>query len=115
GELLADLGEPEDRDGEIVLHGGSGTLVMRWRGNAWTPAPTLRARVAGVAGAVVDAAAAIVTGDEVVVAPDEYARRLAVCAACPMWNETAGRCRVCGCFTRAKASLARASCPEGKW
>jgi hypothetical protein len=40
-------------------------------------------------------------------------RRLRVCAGCE--HHTGVRCRLCGCFTGVKASLAHEDCPLGKW
>jgi tetratricopeptide (TPR) repeat protein len=40
-------------------------------------------------------------------------KRLRVCAACPHF--TGLRCRVCGCFTSAKARLPHEDCPLGQW
>jgi tetratricopeptide (TPR) repeat protein len=39
--------------------------------------------------------------------------RLQTCAACE--HHTGMRCRLCGCFTNAKARLAHEHCPIGKW
>jgi tetratricopeptide (TPR) repeat protein len=39
--------------------------------------------------------------------------RLQTCAACE--HHTGVRCRLCGCFTSAKARLAHEECPIGKW
>lgn len=41
----------------------------------------------------------------------EQARRRAICAACPEWEATARRCRICGCHTDAKIALRSAHCP----
>lgn len=41
------------------------------------------------------------------------ASRLATCGDCPFLD--AGRCRLCGCWTAAKARLATESCPDGRW
>jgi tetratricopeptide (TPR) repeat protein len=40
-------------------------------------------------------------------------RRLRTCAACS--HHTGLRCRLCGCFTAAKARMAHEECPIGKW
>jgi tetratricopeptide (TPR) repeat protein len=40
-------------------------------------------------------------------------RRLRTCAACT--HHTGLRCRLCGCFTSAKARMAHEECPIGKW
>src|SRR5947209_19461860 len=39
--------------------------------------------------------------------------RLRTCAACE--HHTGLRCRLCGCFTNAKARLDHEECPIGKW
>ena len=39
--------------------------------------------------------------------------RLLACAVCE--HHTGLRCRLCGCFTGAKAALAHEECPIGKW
>jgi tetratricopeptide (TPR) repeat protein len=47
-------------------------------------------------------------------APREKAhQRLRTCASCE--HHTGMRCRLCGCFTNAKAWLAHEDCPIGKW
>jgi hypothetical protein len=40
-------------------------------------------------------------------------QRLQVCANCA--HHTGVSCRLCGCFTKAKARLAHEECPIGKW
>jgi len=47
------------------------------------------------------------------VAAEARQRRLQKCAGCA--QHTGLRCRVCGCFTGAKAWLAHEQCPLGKW
>jgi len=47
------------------------------------------------------------------VSRSEVERRLRTCAVCPHY--TGLRCRVCGCFTNAKARLPYEACPLGKW
>jgi tetratricopeptide (TPR) repeat protein len=48
------------------------------------------------------------------VVPDEtYQKRLQTCATCE--HHTGVRCRLCGCFTNAKAWLPHEDCPIGKW
>jgi tetratricopeptide (TPR) repeat protein len=46
-------------------------------------------------------------------APDTVRRRLETCASCEHF--TGLRCRLCGCFTGAKARLDHEECPVGKW
>jgi hypothetical protein len=45
--------------------------------------------------------------------PEARDKRLQTCAGCEY--HTGLRCRVCGCFTGAKAALAHEECPVGKW
>jgi tetratricopeptide (TPR) repeat protein len=45
--------------------------------------------------------------------PGIVQHRLRTCAACE--HHTGLRCRLCGCFTSAKARLAHEECPIGKW
>lgn len=40
-------------------------------------------------------------------------RRLETCASCP--HHTGSRCKLCGCFTRAKVIMPHEDCPIGKW
>jgi tetratricopeptide (TPR) repeat protein len=47
------------------------------------------------------------------VAAETQQRRLRMCATCE--HHSGMRCRVCGCFTSAKAWLAHEQCPLGKW
>jgi tetratricopeptide (TPR) repeat protein len=42
-----------------------------------------------------------------------YQQRIQACAACE--HHTGLRCRVCGCFTHAKARMTHENCPLGKW
>lgn len=62
---------------------------------------------------------AIVTGKPVLVTPVEQAARLKVCVGCDQFEIATGkrpaRCADCGCFVKAKATLATESCPRGKW
>lgn len=41
--------------------------------------------------------------------------RLDVCISCPYFEKASGRCRICGCFMKAKAKVALAECPAKKW
>lgn len=47
------------------------------------------------------------------VPPHTLQRRLRTCAACP--HHTGLRCKLCGCFTHAKARMTHEECPIGKW
>src|SRR5262249_50278668 len=47
------------------------------------------------------------------VTPQVYLGRLAICAGCE--HHTGVRCRLCGCFTNAKARMAHEQCPIKKW
>jgi hypothetical protein len=54
-----------------------------------------------------------------IASPEAIIRRLGACKACPYWNPKAwggsGKCRVCGCSTKAKLALETSTCPKGKW
>jgi hypothetical protein len=39
-------------------------------------------------------------------------QRRAICAACPRWDASTARCRLCGCKTEAKIRSAAESCPD---
>lgn len=44
--------------------------------------------------------------------------RMAICRACPFFNETNPKnptCNKCGCFLEVKTGWASEKCPEGKW
>jgi tetratricopeptide (TPR) repeat protein len=45
--------------------------------------------------------------------PQTHRIRLRTCAACE--HHTGVRCRLCGCFTNAKAWMRHEECPAGKW
>jgi tetratricopeptide (TPR) repeat protein len=46
--------------------------------------------------------------------PDStYQQRIQTCVACE--HHTGLRCRICGCFTAAKARMVHENCPLGKW
>jgi tetratricopeptide (TPR) repeat protein len=47
------------------------------------------------------------------VTPQTRQKRLRTCAACE--HHTGMRCKICGCFTSAKAWLPHEDCPIGKW
>lgn len=50
---------------------------------------------------------------------EQYDARQAICEACPLYDATARRCTVCGCWVAWKAALiendCKSDCPEGKW
>ena len=51
--------------------------------------------------------------------PDELARRLAICRACPnltkLGRRNFMRCGLCSCPLASKTRFQGASCPAGKW
>ena len=54
-----------------------------------------------------------------VVSDEEYAKRSAICHACPFFDQNAffgdGKCTKCGCDFKLKSKMATESCPEDKW
>lgn len=53
--------------------------------------------------------------EEIRTKADEYEKRLAICKACPMYQD--GLCRVCGCFVKLRAAVRKNYCAavEKKW
>lgn len=48
--------------------------------------------------------------------PKEIAQaRYNICKVCPELVQTTKQCKKCGCFMRAKTTLAHAECPLHKW
>lgn len=48
--------------------------------------------------------------------PKEIAQaRYDICKVCPELIQTTKQCKKCGCFMRAKTTLAHAECPLHKW
>lgn len=45
----------------------------------------------------------------------DRAWRISVCNSCPFSSQNKKTCLKCGCNVKAKASLALAKCPLGKW
>ncbi len=64
---------------------------------------------------VVSAAVGFVASGFAVASDDEKARRLEICKGCERYDDAAGRCKACGCFSAIKARIESQSCPEGKW
>jgi hypothetical protein len=46
---------------------------------------------------------------------DKYNKRLEICASCPAFDASQGRCKECGCFMKVKAKMEAAKCPLNKW
>jgi hypothetical protein len=53
------------------------------------------------------------------VSPEDLEKRLAICKACDNFDAIAlkgtGRCKLCGCSTHLKLSMATEKCPIDKW
>jgi tetratricopeptide (TPR) repeat protein len=90
--------------------------------SAWTAIPNVPAapdqltngpgllRMAVAAGA---AAVKYLSSGMKTVSAEHFQRRVGTCAGCE--HHTGLRCRLCGCFTKAKAWLPHEDCPLGKW
>lgn len=48
-------------------------------------------------------------------ARSNYKSRIEICMSCEHIEKRSGRCKLCGCFVRAKAMLNGQACPIGKW
>jgi tetratricopeptide (TPR) repeat protein len=90
--------------------------------SAWTPDPgsgpvlEQEAQGPGLLRMAISAAKSMVSffGSGFKTVPAEtYQKRLRVCAACE--HHTGLRCKLCGCFTNAKAWMQHEECPIGKW
>jgi hypothetical protein len=128
-DLLRAMGNPEAawlaEHLERYRRGGtavppSGTLLAvsadLLLGRPALPAPTVPSRSPGLLRTALSAARAMATfvgsgGKRV--SPAVHRSRVRTCAACA--HHTGLRCRVCGCFTNAKAWLPHEECPPGKW
>lgn len=71
--------------------------------------------IAAMAGNLLAAAGrvvgAVATRAPVLVPDAVLAERKRLCVACPQFDEAAGRCRLCGCWTDQKLRLATERCP----
>ncbi len=83
--------------------GASGSSAMSQQGPGWLRMALSAAK----------SMAKFISSGMKTVPASELQRRLRTCAACP--HHTGVRCRLCGCFTAAKARMAHEVCPVGKW
>lgn len=72
----------------------------------------LKERTESVRSAVMATKAAVL---ELVVTDEIKAERMAICNSCENLFEPTMQCRKCGCFVKAKTSIAPFKCPVGKW
>lgn len=111
GERAGGLGSNETGAADSALWNGSLTTGL------WQAQPTESAAGSpGLLRMAVSAARSMAkflgSGLKTTPAPT-LQRRLRTCAACS--HHTGLRCRLCGCFTAAKARMAHEECPIGKW
>ncbi len=76
--------------------------------------PPLIQQAGTLAGAVGRAAGAVLTGQPVIASGEQQATRWAICLACEHL-EGESRCRICGCYMKAKTAMAQERCPIAKW
>lgn len=114
-EMSADLGEAFAREDAVTIHGGIGTLIMRWHGNEFTPAPSLSSMTKDLAATAGRTVAAAMTGGPVMADEKTVAHRRRTCEGCPHYRDLEKRCAACGCFTIAKTAIAGSKCPQGRW
>jgi len=79
-----------------------------WDGESQQP-PSLAQKAVSFIGAVVNHAASGFAQ----AAPEELAKRQAICGTCPELSN--GRCLKCGCNAALKAAWESSKCPLGKW
>ena len=83
--------------------------------------PPLAAQAATFVASMGHAAVRVATGRQVRATPEQYQARLAICRTCIQFDSSTyippGRCRLCGCATMGKLTMAHESCPlpEPKW
>jgi tetratricopeptide (TPR) repeat protein len=113
GERAAGLGgnEGAGTDAASGLWNGSLTAGL-WQASATEPAAGSPGLLRMAVSAARSMAKFLGSGLKTTPAP-MLQRRLRTCAACP--HHTGLRCRLCGCFTAAKARMAHEECPIGKW
>jgi hypothetical protein len=59
------------------------------------------------------ASVAFVNGEALKVSDEIYKLRLSICDGCEFKDDL--RCKLCGCFVKAKALLTTEVCPKEKW
>ncbi len=72
--------------------------------------PSVGQQIANAFGAAGRVAGAIMSGNQVLVSDEEFARRMSICESCPHWTAEK-RCKLCGC-RQEKLRLATESCPD---
>jgi hypothetical protein len=77
--------------------------------------PSLMVQAGNALGALGRAAGAVLTGQAVLVPPEELSKREGECETCE--HMLGDRCKLCGCWYRTKIRLAGESCPmvPPKW
>lgn len=82
----------------------------------------LRNRAQGLGHQVKSAAVAagkFIKSGMATVSEAQLEERMNICRACPEWDATAfantGKCKLCGCATKAKLRMATEKCPINKW
>jgi hypothetical protein len=91
-----------------------GTLIMKRDGNTFKRGPGLLEKAANLAGTVKEVVSQAIDGGPILAPENIVEYRLGLCKVCPYYDKKLF-CRACGCITEAKARLAAAKCPEGKW
>jgi tetratricopeptide (TPR) repeat protein len=114
----AGAGRPDPPGPPAVLAVSPGGVVMDggWearQGPAPAADPQLGPRLLDMALSAAQAMARFLGSRWQTTTPEVRAQRLAACAACP--RHSGLRCRLCGCFTGVKASMAHEECPLGQW
>jgi tetratricopeptide (TPR) repeat protein len=122
-DLMTELGRPEARtysehllryhlDSPAAPAAPGGPVVV----GAWAPASAPAGKNPGLLRMASSAARSMArfVGSGLKTVPSATrTERLAVCAGCEY--HTGLRCRLCGCFTSAKAMMPHENCPIGKW
>jgi hypothetical protein len=79
--------------------------------------PSLAEQAGNLLAAAGRIVAAAVQGEAIMVPAAVLEERKSICAGCEQFDPGPGRCRLCGCYTSRKLTLATESCPldPPKW
>jgi tetratricopeptide (TPR) repeat protein len=114
GILAQSIPKPEPGAASDAFFGGS-IVASAWSAES-SPASPQQTSGPGLLRMAISAAKSMVTffgSGFKMVTPPIHRKRVETCAACE--HHTGLRCRLCGCFTNAKAWMGHENCPIGKW
>lgn len=96
----------------VKIPGLEALMRFDYQGNPTSEFPTIMEMAKNLARSAGRTVGALVTGKKAVVPDEIYEQRMAACRGCDHWNAERKRCKLCGCKTNYKLSLAREKCPH---